>query len=257
MSANIIGIMIIVFAIIIFFVVLGIIAYSIYKKVTKKVMTYSRMIFGTSNPVEGIKKRELENASTPKSVASATSLYLPQIMKDFPEFHYDEMKTRAENVLVSYLRSIDENNPSLLSEGMEELKESLRMRIEALRNRGAREHFQRIRIHRTEISQYRKDKGRCSVVLQSSVEYIHYIEENGKIKTGRSDLKEQSRYNVEVAYIQDRDVVEHTADSGLGLNCPNCDAPLPSLGAKVCLYCGTPIVEFNIRIWNFSSVKEI
>ena len=257
MSANIIGIMIIVFAIIIFLTVAGIVAYSFYKKVTGTVRTYSRMLFGTSNPVEGIKKRELENASTPKSVASATNLYLPQIMKDFPEFHYDEMKTRAENVLVSYLRSIDENNPSLLSEGMEELKESLRMRIEALRNRDAREHFQRIRIHRTEISQYRKAKGRCSVVLQASVEYIHYTELNGKITAGRSDLKEQSRYNVEVSYIQDRDVVEHTEDLGLGLNCPNCGAPLPGLGAKKCLYCDTPVVEFNIRTWNFSSVKEL
>lgn len=257
MGAGIIGLIIILVVIIVFFAVLGIIGYSIYKKATAKVASYSRLIFGTDNPAEGIKQRELEIASTPKSVASATNLYLPQIMKDFPEFHYDEMKTRAENVLVSYLRSIDENNPSILSEGMEELKESLRMRIDALRGRDAREHFQRIRVHRTEIGQYRKTKGRCSVIFQSSVEYVHYTEENGKIKSGRDDLKEQSRYNVEVAYIQDRDIVEYSADSGLGLNCPNCNAPLPGLGAKVCKYCGTPIVEFNIRIWNFSSVKEL
>lgn len=257
MDANVIGMMIIVFAIIIFFAAAGIAAYLLYKRVTGTVRNYSRMIFGTSDLREGIKKRELVNAGTPKSVSSATGLMLPQIMKDFPEFHYDEMKTRAENVLISYLRGIDENNPSLLSEGMEELKDSLRMRIEALRGRNAREHFQRIRIHKTEIHQYRKDEGRCSVILQSSVEYIHYVEENGKISAGRSDLKEQSRYNVELVYIQDRDVVEHTEDSGLGLNCPNCGAPLPGLGAKTCLYCGTPVVEFNIRIWNFSSVKEV
>lgn len=249
--------MIIIFAIIIFFAVAGIIVYSIYRKVTGTVQTYSRLLFGTDNLVEGIKKRELETANTPKSVSSATNLYLPQIMRDFPEFHYDEMKTRAENVLISYLRSVDENNPSVLVEGTEELKESLRMRVEALRNRDAREHFQRIHIHKTEINQYRKIRGRCSVVLQSSVEYVHYTEKDGKITAGRDDLKEQSRYNVEVSYIQDRDVVEQTADSGLGLNCPNCDAPLPGLGAKVCLYCGTPVVEFNIRIWNFSSVKEV
>ncbi len=257
MSANIIGIMIIVFTVILFFAVVAGIIYLLYRKAKNTVSSYSRMLFGTDNPVEGMKKVELENASTPKSVASATGLYLPQIVRDFPEFHYDEMKTRAENVLISYLRSIDEKNPSILSEGTEELRENLRMRIQALQNREAKEHFQRIRVHRTEINQYRRTKGRCSVVLQSSVEYIHYVESGGRISAGRSDLKEQSQYNVEVSYIQDRDVVENTEDSGLGLNCPNCGAPLPGLGAKKCLYCDTPVVEFNIRTWNFSSVKEV
>lgn len=257
MSANIILILIIVILVIAFFVGLGVTLYLVYRNIKRKVSGYSRMIFGTEDPVEGIKKRELEVADTPKSVSSATNIYLPQIMKDFPEFHYDEMKSRAENVLISFLRSIDENNPSLLEEGTEELRDMLRMRIEGLRSRGVREHFQRIRIHRTEINQYRKQKGRCSVILQSSVEYIHYVEKGGSVTEGRRDLKTQSRYNVEVDYIQDRDLVERSEDTGLGLNCPNCGAPLPSLGAKKCLYCDTPVVEFNIRVWNFSSVKEV
>ena len=43
----------------------------------------------------------------------------------------------------------------------------------------------------------------------------------------------------------------------LGLNCPNCGAPLPGLGAKKCIYCDTPIVEYNLRVWNFSRVEEV
>lgn len=246
----------IVLLIIVFLAAAGVAAFLAYRKVTGTVREYSRLLFGTDDPVEGVKKRELENAGTPRSVSSATNLYLPQIMRDFPEFHYDEMKARAEKTLTSYLRSIDENDPSLLGEGTEELKGMLRMRIEGLRGRNAREHFQRVLIHRTEINQYRKQKGRCSIVLQSSVEYIHYVEQDGNVVEGRRDLKTQSRYNVEVSYIQDRDLVENTEDLGLGLNCPNCGAPLPSLGAKKCPYCDTPVVEFNIRVWNFSSVKE-
>lgn len=243
--------------VLVLFLISAAVVYGVYSKIRNSVQSYSNMLFGTTNPMEGMKKVELENAGTPKSVASATSLYLPQIMKDFPEFHYDEMKSRAENVLISYLRCVDTANASNLTEGMEELKESLRMRIVMLQNSGQKEHFQNINIHRTEISQYRKEKGRCSVVLQSSVEYIHYIEQDGKIIKGHDDLKEQSRYNIEIVYIQDRDVVENTEDSGLGLNCPNCGAPLPGLGAKKCAYCDTPVVEFNIRIWNFGSVKEV
>ena len=257
MNASVVGLLIAAGIFAVSIAVVGVIGYTIYRRVSRTVQSYSPMIFGTNNPVEGMKKVELENANTPKSVSSATSLYLPQIMRDFPEFHYDEMKTRAENVLTSYLRGIDGMNASLLEEGTEELKDSLRQRIQMLQNRECREYFQRRHIHRTEINQYRKIKGRCSIVLQSAVESIHYVERDGKLVEGHSDMKEQTRYNVEVSYIQDRDTVENLEDSGLGLNCPNCGAPLMSLGAKKCPYCDTPVVEFNIRVWNFTAVKEV
>ena len=64
-------------------------------------------------------------------------------------------------------------------------------------------------------------------------------------------------YNVELVYIQDQDMIENQEDAGLGLNCPNCGAPLPGLGAKKCIYCDTPIVEYNLRVWNFSRVEEV
>ena len=53
-----------------------------------------------------------------------------------------------------------------------------------------------------------------------------------------------------------QDMVENQEDAGLALNCPNCGAPLPGLGAKKCIYRDTPIVEYNLRIWNFSRVEE-
>ena len=40
-------------------------------------------------------------------------------------------------------------------------------------------------------------------------------------------------------------------------NCPNCGAPLTSLGAKHCEYCGTPIIEYNIKAWTFSNIDEV
>ena len=125
---------------------------------------------------------------TPKSVSSATNLYMPSIMRDFPEFHYDEMKSRAENVLTSYLQSITKQNPALLSEGTRELKEQLRLRLEMLQNQSQKESFENIHIHRTEIHQYRKQRGRQSIVLQTAVEYFHalkgYDRESGGCRSG-------------------------------------------------------------------------
>ena len=166
------------------------------------------------------------------------------------------MKTRAENVLTSYLQSVTRENESILSEGTKELREQLHLRLEMLRNKSQKESFENIHIHRTEIHQYRKQRGRQSIVFQSAVEYRHALRENGQIISGSADRKEQAKYNVEVSYIQDQDMVEHQEDAGLALNCPNCGAPLPGLGAKKCIYCDSPIVEYNIRIWNFSRVEE-
>lgn len=230
--------------------------YYIYMIIRSRIRDFSRRVFGTSSLAEGLEQLETEAEITPKSVSSATGLLLPSIMKDFPEFHYDEMRARAENVLVSYLQSIDAGNSALLAEGTKELKEKLQMYIRMQKEQGREEHFESIRIHKTEINQYRRTAGRCSIIMQSAVEYIHYVSGSKGLVKGKKEQLVQSKYNVELIYIQDREQVENLGDAGLGLNCPNCGAPISRLGARKCDYCDTPIVEFNIRIWNFSDVKE-
>jgi endogenous inhibitor of DNA gyrase (YacG/DUF329 family) len=44
--------------------------------------------------------------------------------------------------------------------------------------------------------------------------------------------------------------------SAMGVNCPNCGAPVKNLGQKFCEYCGTGITEVNIRSWKFDSIRE-
>ncbi|MGN0401131.1 MAG: TIM44-like domain-containing protein [Acetatifactor sp.] len=231
--------------------------YVAYRKVRNKVREFSRMAFGTEDIKEGFQKVEKEAEVTPKSVSAATSLYLPQIMRDFPEFHLEEMKNKAENVLTSFLQCVDRKSMNDFAEGTtSELKEKLRMRIANLDSEGAEQHYRNIRIHRTEIKSYRKLKGKCSIVFQSSIQYNYYLERGGKVVEGSRDRLKQSRYNVEMLYIQDASLLENAEDMGLAMNCPNCGGPLPKLGAKTCMYCGSPILEFNTRIWNFSDVEE-
>lgn len=50
--------------------------------------------------------------------------------------------------------------------------------------------------------------------------------------------------------------MENDLDHGLGLNCPNCGAPISTLGHKHCEYCGSPVIEYNINVWTFSNVEE-
>ncbi|MDO4304077.1 MAG: zinc ribbon domain-containing protein [Bacillota bacterium] len=228
------------------------------RKAKRAVESFSQEAFGTSDIMEGFRQAEQEYAATPKSVSAMTSLYLPKIKRDFPEFQYDEMKVRAENALTSYLLGVDKMSPGMLKEGNQELQDKLEMRIEMLRAEGHREHFGSIKLHRTEISDYKKRNGRCIITFQTALQYYHTLEdESGKMLDGRSDLLTQAKYNTDVIYIQDRELVEDERDLSLGLNCPNCGAPISGTGSKVCEYCGTPIVELNIYAWIFSNITEV
>lgn len=227
------------------------------KQVTNSVKEVSKAVYGTDDIVEGFKRQQFEQSLTPRSVSNMSGVYLPKIQKDFPEFHYDEMRERAKNVLTSYLFSIDESDPSKLSEGNDELKNALIMHLQLLNDRHYEEHYERMKIHKCEISDYVKKDGRCTITFQAAIQYYYYITQGGDIKTGRKDQLKQSKYELELVYIQDRDFIKETGNSALGITCPNCAAPISNLGAKHCIYCGSPIVEFNIHAWSFSSVKEI
>lgn len=224
----------------------------------RKTRELSRMMFGTSNIAEGFQNLKVEEATTPKSVSGMTSLLLPKIAQDFPDFEYTEMKEKAENVLVGYLRGVTERNAALCIDANAELKEQLNQHIQMLEAKQLREHFDMIKIHRTEINQYRKTSGRCIITFQSALECYHYITDfSGKVTKGEKEYKYQTKYNIDMIYIQDRNLVENNLDHALGINCPNCGAPLTSLGAKFCEYCGSPVIELNIHAWSFCSVDEI
>lgn len=225
--------------------------------IRNKARTLSRQLWGTESISEGVEQMKREYATTPKSVSAMTSLMLPKITTDFPDFQYDEMKKRAQNVLTSYLRAITENNLGALQDANAELKAKLENYMNMLADRGRREHFDQVRIHRTEISQYRKSQGRCIITFQSACESYHYIEKDGSIVEGEKDLKYQTKYNIDLIYIQNRELVSNEMDHALGINCPNCGAPISNLGAKFCEYCGTGVVELNIHAWSFSDVEEV
>lgn len=226
-----------------------------------KTREFSRALFGTSDISRAAEQMKQEYSATPKSVSAMTSLLLPKIIMDFPDFQYDEMKERAENILTSFLRAVTEHRPSLLQDGSKELRDQLENHIQMLSAQELQEHFHQIRIHRTEISQYKKTEGRCRITFQSALECYHYKTKDGDhsntVREGSREYKYQTKYNIDLIYIQDRNLVENETDNAIGLNCPNCGAPISALGAKTCDYCGTPVIEINIHAWAFSNIDEV
>ncbi len=173
---------------------------------------------------------EEEIAATPRSLSGMDSVYLPKIMRDFPEFSWDEWRTKIEEAVLSRIR--DRNG----------------------------------RVYQTVISRYTKDGGVCRIVAETSASYypekdeapenlrgvgqIHVIRDG---KKEQSLLKRQAVFETDLIYVQNAEKIQGKA---IGLNCPNCGAPLTRLGDKHCPYCGTSVVPVNLKVWRIGDIRE-
>ena len=227
------------------------------RRVRSRVRQLSRTAFGTDSLLEGLSHQQEMLAETPKSVSGMTKILLPQIARDFPAFRFEEFRQKAENTLRSVFAALSEQDVSLLTGASEELRRQVSLRIGDAAARGVRERFLDPKIHRTEITAYRKENGRCSVVLQSAVGFLRFEEEQGRLVSGSRETPVQTRFNTEFVYVQDRFRTEAAqSDRALGLKCPNCGAPITSLGVKVCAYCGTQVEEVNRYAWEIDRYSE-
>lgn len=137
---------------------------------------------------------------------------------------------------------------SLLTNASADLRNQVSLEIASNRDNGIREVYQNVDIHQTEIATYRKQNGTCVITLQTAVGYIHYIEDHGEVTEGSKNTTEQTRYNIELQYIQDTSKVAE-GETAIGVTCPNCGAPITSVGQKSCPYCGLAVTEININAW--------
>ncbi|MBQ6845245.1 MAG: zinc ribbon domain-containing protein [Agathobacter sp.] len=228
---------------------------TIYRNITQKLRSASRQLFGTDDFIEGFNRNADILAETPKSVSSMTRLMEPQIMQDFPEFSWEEFKHKAENMLTSALLAISANNPEGLVDASEDIKKQVANIIEENRLNGIGETYSQIQIHQTEIANYKKQNGKCVITIQSAVGYLHYKMQDGKVLAGDQNRKTQTKYNVELVYIQDAKLAD--MDNAVGTTCPQCGAPIKNLGAKYCEYCGTGVTPLNIHVWSLHKFYEV
>ena len=206
------------------------------------------------NVLGGVENVDLSFRETPKSVSAMTTLELPRIEKDFPEFHWPEWKQRCENIMKMYLEAVEHRNPQLLKDVGYGMSEQVRIAIEENREHGRKEAFDNTKIHQTEITRYERDKLLCRVLVQMSVEYLHSLK-GPEVEKPLVNEKEQHRFEIELVYVQDITALGGQG-MGFGMNCPNCGAPITNLGEKLCGYCGTAVEPVNIRVWTPNKITE-
>lgn len=217
----------------------------------------SRDLFGTSSFKKGIDEQKRKVNSYPRSLQAMTRLELPRIMKDFPEFDYADYKEKTHALLRSFFNALEKKQPEMLTgECSPALKGSVTGIIEELESSDYSQVFNEVVIHKTEISKYVKDGVTATITFVTAVGHYSYIlDSDGKLVHGEKDMSIQTVYETDLVYVQDVDKI-NTQGSALGVNCPNCGAPIKNLGQKFCEYCGTGITEVNIRSWKFDAIRE-
>ena len=187
-----------------------------------------------------VQNGELQQEEPPKSLGGMTSIYLPQILRDFPDFNWEELRAEAE-------RSV------------RELLETKNVRTAGV-----------VRIHKTVISRYQKYRGTASILCETAAEYWMETESqrNGKAVACnvRQSAKERSGQNGTVQQIRKKQTVceaelIYVYDSSMSgtaasLVCPNCGAPVEQLGAKQCRYCGSILEVSGAKAWKIQNVRE-
>lgn len=228
----------------------GIVCYLVYLiKNTAETVTFGLNLLKT-----GLEQQENEIEVTPKSVNGMTSLCIPRITKDFPEFNWHEFKQKAENMLKSALLAITKENTALITDASDDLQTQIALIISDNRDQHIKETYQTITIHQTEITDYRKTAGTCIITLQTAAGFLHTRKKDGILIFGSDTALRQTRFNIELLYIQDADQVEGNA---LSITCPSCGAPVKGVGQKLCSYCGCAIKEVNIRAWALNRYYEV
>ncbi len=229
---------------IIFLLLGGIVVFIIF--ITKKVREFLQTYFHANTLKEAIENSKIEDENTHKSISSMESIYLDKIDKDFPDMNLNELKSKAEANIINVLDTIEAKNMDKLKNKNEKVVEFTQNKIDDLKDEKVT--IDDIKIHKTLLSKYEVSGVIATIEISSSLEYFY--------KKGKDvGHKVQTRFKTEFIYIIDVSKLNNNV-KGLGLNCPNCGAPVKSLGHKHCDYCNTGIVEIVNRVWIINNIKE-
>ncbi|MBK6090289.1 MULTISPECIES: zinc ribbon domain-containing protein [Ruminococcus] len=230
----------------------------IFLYIKYRLQRFSKEAFGTKDFAKAMKDIERSTESA-RSVHGMTDIYLPLIQKDFPDFDYDVFKGRVEGVLKSYFAAITAKDDGLLSpDCSQSIRNTVIGLIHELEAKDYVHEHREVTVHQMEIARYLKNGPTVTILFNAAVGMYDYVTDaNGKVVMGNSEKKSQKLFDVALVYAQDPDKMSVSSmTTAMGVNCPNCGAPITNLGQKYCNYCGTGIREINVRSWSFEYIQE-
>ena len=187
-----------------------------------------------------------------KHISGMTKLLKPSIERDFPTFNESELYNMAETGLRTIFNSLEDRE---VNNKLPLLKEQLKETIDDYKSSKVKVFYDDIVFHAFSLKKYYKTGGVATIEVQISLEYFYRKEKGNKVLENYSNYKKQTRYTVKFIYVYDiTQVKDYTRV--LGIHCPNCGAPVTSLGEKVCEYCHSGLDDLNLKNWMMSSYHE-
>ncbi len=239
-----------------FAIIIGVIIFLslMFVNLKLKLLSFLRKL-GFSNLdslINEIKKGEIEAKTNKKHVNGMTKLLLPKITKDFPNFSESELYTKVETSLLAIFNSIENKKLDKCDE-LILVREKLKKEIEDYKTNNINIRYDDVKFHEHAIKYYTNKNGAMNISISSSLEYYYTKEKDGKV-IEKSDYKVQNRYTTEFIYVFDPNVAVKN-QALIGINCPNCGAPVKKLGHKKCEFCGSSLEDINLKSWHISSYK--
>jgi hypothetical protein len=172
----------------------------------------------------GIIKQALDEAiaadkepEKPRSLSSLESVVLPKILKDFPEFNARVFAERVRRDARTYYESGVQGKMLFADDATENFKADFEDRMPDDVAGG-------INVRRVTIAAYDGATRKKLLTCQAAVGF-----------TDKTDTPRERR--LVLVYVAG--YADDPESPVMGFNCPNCGAPLPAVGARVCVYCGT------------------
>lgn len=182
--------------------------------------------------IDQIKLAQVREENTPRSLAGMENVLLPSILKDFPEYNSALIADRVRADARLYYESAAAGKV-LFEEGISAaLRESMTFPEDVAGG---------IIVHRVSLSDYDGRSRDRMITYQAACQYD---DESGTHHQTRLKLKYLAAYNDDFA--QEIRVIK----------CPNCGAPVPTVGDKVCRYCGAALKTSVGLCWVLTEVKE-
>ena len=181
-----------------------------------------------------LQKADYEAETTPKSLSSAEPLLLDRIRRDFPEYNPELIRQRVAKDARTFYESAQAGK-CLYGDGV---SDQLRERLTSFLPPDVAGSIQ---VHKVALSAYDDASADRVLTFQAAVAFR---DSGGVTRQRRLILTYLAAWST--------DTVTGVKRS----NCPNCGAPVPAVGAKVCQYCGTALKVWAGTQWLLTDIRE-
>ena len=181
-----------------------------------------------------IKKADYEAETSPKSLSSAEPLLMDRIKRDFPEYNPELIRQRVLRDTKTFYESARAGR-CLYTDG---ISDQLRERLPSFLPPDVAGGIQ---VHKVALAAYDDASEDRVLTFQAAAAFRDGA---GVIRQRRLILKYLAAWSTD------------TMTGVKRSNCPNCGAPVPVVGSKVCQYCGTALKVWAGTQWLLTDLRE-